>query len=159
VDDLLGHLRTALSARRAVVMGVGNPLRGDDGFGPAVLRRLEGRIGCPLLDCGSAPENFAGKVRGMSPDVVLVVDAAELGAEPGELRLVEGARAGASGFSTHAAGLDMLFAYLGEQCGASGWLLAAQPAVLGLGEEMSAEMLGAVERAAGLLVEVLGVDA
>ena len=131
-------------------------MRADDGFGPLVAGRLDGRASCPVLDCGPAPENFAGKVAAMRPEVVLVVDAAELGAAPGEVRLLAGAEARASGLSTHAAGLDMLFSYLKNTCGADGWFLGVQPETLELDAEMSAPMTAAAERISDLLLEVLG---
>ncbi len=136
-------------------MGVGSRLRGDDGFGPLVVDLLEDRADCDLLDCGNAPENFAGKIRDMAPEVVLIADAAEFGGEVGELRLVDGKSSGASGLSTHAAGLNMLFGYLEAECGAKGWLLACQPEGVELGGEMSEAVRGAAGRAADLLAEAL----
>lgn len=157
--SLREELVAALSGRRVVILGVGNSLRGDDGFGPLVAARLAGRLSCPVLDCGSVPENFTGKVLALWPDVVVVLDAAELGASPGELRLVPGADAAGSGFSTHAAGLDAFFGYLKDRCGAQGWLLAAQAGSVALGEEVGPQVAAAAERAAGMLAEVLPADA
>ena len=142
-----------------MVLGVGNPMRGDDGFGPALAARLSGRLACPVLDCGSAPENFTGKVRALSPETVLVVDAAEMGAPAGEAHLVAPGQVGASGLSTHAAGLAMLFDYLEAQCGTSGWLLAVQPGEVKLGAGLSPPVAASAERLAGLLEEVLGPGA
>ncbi len=157
--SLREELDAALSGRRVVILGVGNSLRGDDGFGPLLAARLAGRLSCPVLDCGSVPENFTGKILALSPEVVLVLDAAELGAPPGELRLVPGTDAAGSGFSTHAAGLDAFLGYVKGECGAEGWLLAVQAGGVGLGEEVGPEVAAAAEMAAGMLAEVLASDA
>jgi hydrogenase 3 maturation protease len=155
VSRLKEEIAAALGGHRAAVLGVGSRLRADDGFGPLVVDLLQGMADCDLLDCGNAPENFAGKIRDMAPGVVLVADAADFGGEAGELRLVEGESSGASGLSTHAAGLNMLFGYLEAECGAKGWLLACQPEGVELGGEMSEAVRGAAGRAAGLLTGVL----
>ncbi|MHC4915188.1 MAG: hydrogenase maturation protease [Planctomycetota bacterium] len=157
--ELIEEIRAALEGRRAVLLGVGTRMRADDGFGPMVIDLLGGRAACALMDCGSAPENFAGKVKGLQPQVVLVLDAAHFGGDPGELRLVAGGAAGGGGLSTHAAGLNMLFDYLRRECGAEGWLLACQPAGVELGGEMSPAVRAAAARAADLLAEALADDA
>ena len=157
--SLRDEIRAAFSGRRLVILGVGNAMRGDDGFGPLLAARLAGRLACPVLDCGSVPENFTGKVRALSPEAVLVLDAAELGAPPGELRLVPGAEAGGLGVSTHAAGLEVFFRYVKEECGADGWLLAVQAGRVGLGEDVSAEVTAALDQVAALLAEVFPGDA
>jgi len=157
--SLRDEIRAALSGRRPVILGVGNSMRGDDAFGPLLAARLAGRLACPVLDCGSVPENFTGKVRALSAEAVLALDAAELGAPPGELRLVPGAEAGGLGASTHAAGLGVFFSYVKEQCGAEGWLLAVQAGRVGLGEQMSPEVAAAADQVAELLAEVFPGDA
>jgi hydrogenase 3 maturation protease len=141
------------------VLAVGNRMRGDDGFGPAVLDALSPAAACPAFDCGTAPENFAGAVLAADPEVVLALDAADHGGAPGALALVAGERAGGSGCSSHAAGLCMLGEYLRARCGAELWLLACQPARLGLGQEMSGPVREAVGAAARLVAGALSGDA
>jgi hydrogenase 3 maturation protease len=41
------------------------------------------------VDGGSSPENVVHRVRGVEPERVLVVEAAEMELEPGEVRLVD----------------------------------------------------------------------
>ena len=61
---------------RVVVIGVGNPLRGDDAVGMAVIDHLERRAlkNVLLLRAESAPENFTGPIREYEPTHVLMVD-------------------------------------------------------------------------------------
>src|SRR5512145_2694414 len=70
-----------------LVLALGNPLRGDDGIGLAVLEQLKHRDLPPdveLLDGGTCGLEIVLEFGGRS--AVVVVDAAGFGGEPGELR-------------------------------------------------------------------------
>jgi len=54
---------------------VGNPLRGDDGAGPYLIRQLKGRVDATLLNGEEEPENLLDQIVGMKPDSILIVDA------------------------------------------------------------------------------------
>jgi len=73
---------------RFVVCGIGNRLRGDDAVGPLVIDELRKR-GLPdsamLLDCGPAPESFAGKIIGFAPDAIVMADAVQMNRPAGEV--------------------------------------------------------------------------
>jgi hydrogenase 3 maturation protease len=148
-------LRTALAGRSAVLMGVGQALRGDDGFGPAAAGLLAGRAAAPVIDAGGAPENFSGAVRRRRPEVLVVLDAADFGGAPGELRLLGPGELAAGGLSTHAAGLRLLFDYLRAECGTEALVLAAQAGSLDLGAPMSPAVAAAARRAAELVLAAL----
>lgn len=93
-----------------LVLGLGNPLRQDDGVGPRVVEELA-RQGLPdgvtALDGGTAALDLLWMLQGW--DRVVVVDAAAMGREPGrfvrftpdDARL----REAQGGFSPHSAGL------------------------------------------------------
>ncbi len=74
-----------------LVVGCGNLLRGDDAVGPTLVRHLWER-GVPehveLVDGGTAGMDVAFKMRGRR--LVVVVDAARTGAEPGTVFRVPG---------------------------------------------------------------------
>jgi hydrogenase maturation protease len=73
-------------ADRAVVVGVGNPYRGDDGVGLAVAARLAARVpaGVTVVECVREPTRLLETWAGASAAVV--VDAVEAGATPGALQ-------------------------------------------------------------------------
>ncbi len=151
MDPLEAALRSFVGSRPAVIC-VGNILRGDDGFGPAVAARLDGDR---VFDAGAVPENALPKVEALAPEAVIFVDAAEFGGAPGELRFILPEELAAGDFSTHAAPLALSADYLGRACGARSALLAAQPGTTKLGSVMSVPVARAVERAAALLRRVL----
>lgn len=76
-----------------LILGCGNILFGDDGFGPAVVERLEtdynGRIpdDVCILDAGTGVRNilFTLTLSDRRPDQVVIVDAVDAGREPGEI--------------------------------------------------------------------------
>jgi hydrogenase maturation protease len=70
------------------VVGIGNILMHDDGIGPAVVHRLENDYrwdgAVELLDAGAPGMELAYLIEGR--DVLILVDAVALDAEPGTLR-------------------------------------------------------------------------
>jgi hydrogenase 3 maturation protease len=76
--------------KKKLVLTVGNEMMGDDAAGPLLARMMER---APLeqwdvLRGGNAPENHLWKIREIAPDYVLVVDAADMDLEPGQIRLI-----------------------------------------------------------------------
>jgi len=153
-DPLVAQLRHACRLPLALV-GVGNPLRGDDGFGPAVLAALPACPGLTCFDAGMAPENWLGPIARATPATILVLDAADLRQPPGTLRLLrpDASDADTIGISTHGLPLGVFLRLAQDRCAAPAWLLAAQPARLSLGEEMSNPMTAAVRRAAQAIAQ------
>ena len=100
-----------LLARRWLLVGIGNDLRGDDAFGPLLARRLRAR-GLPAIDAGMAPENVTGPIRRAAPEVLLLADATDLGEPVGTVRLLGAEELAEGGTSTHDPSLTMLLAYL-----------------------------------------------
>ncbi len=142
---------------RIIVAGVGNVLRGDDGFGVAVAHRLLEQAvpdGVQVLDIGIGgihlvQELFAGA------DALVVVDAIDLGRTPGtvvvqrpDIREIAGPDDLADlHYATperalmFARGLDILPATV--------WLVGCQIVdAERLGEGLSPELVGAVDAAA-----------
>jgi hydrogenase maturation protease len=76
-----------MAGRPAVlVLGIGNPLRGDDGIGPRVVEELAQRglpEGVTALDVGMGGLDLLRVLEGWERAVI--VDAAEVGREPGQI--------------------------------------------------------------------------
>ena len=149
-DPLLDDLR-AVCVLPLTVVGVGNTMKGDDGFGPAVVAALGDVEGITCIDAGMVPENWLGPIARSSPASILIVDAADLGEPPGTLRLVAPDALDDVGVSTHGLPLGFFFQLLADQCGAPARLLGVQPESIGFGEGLSEPALGAVRRAADLI--------
>lgn len=69
-----------------LIVGLGNPLRGDDGIGPEVVRRLRRRLGgdASVRLVESAGADLMELLGREGCGRVVVIDAASMGREPGE---------------------------------------------------------------------------
>ena len=125
---------------RAVIIGVGNRLRGDDAVGCLLIDELAGMSGATLFDTGSTPENYLEPVARLKPGRVLIADACSFGGNPGEYRLfgratVEELSSGL--LSTHTLPLSLTIEMLGRETGAGISLLGVQPLQLEFGTDLS----------------------
>jgi len=91
-----------------VITGCGNPLYADDGFGPAViqsLKRYNLPTGVKAIDAGCGGNDFVFSL--LDPMVtrrLIVVDAADFGAKPGSLTLINVSDLPAGGITDHQPG-------------------------------------------------------
>jgi hydrogenase 3 maturation protease len=141
---MLETLRARLEGKRVVVLGVGNPIRGDDGIGPYLADRLQGKVEATVVNTGDVPENYLGPVAAARPEVVVIVDAAELGAGPGEMAIVEASELAETTLSTHKASLSLFIKVLQSEVQADIFLLGVQPASMAFGAPMSPAVVTAL---------------
>ncbi len=145
-------LREELERRlkgKVAIVGVGNPMWGDDGAGPALIQRLEGKTAALLVDGGDAPETYWGTIAASRPQSILIIDAVAWGGEPGSVALLERVQEGGSALSTHRVPLNLFLDLLREETGAHVSVLGIQPKDLSFAGAMSPE----VQRTVELLVE------
>lgn len=130
-------LREFLSPTSAVVC-MGNPLRRDDGLGPALFAKLSDSIKRRCIDAGTTPENQVGAIARLHPDGVLLVDAVHMDLPPGSWRVLgrpDIARMGI--FTTHDIPLPLFMEYLAGQVRSEIMVLAVQPEDVSFGEGLS----------------------
>lgn len=133
-------------------MGVGNPLKGDDGAGPFFIQELSRiygqsqRTGSPpvLIDAGEVPENYVEPIIQAGPEVVMVVDACDFGGKPGEIRIFESDEISKAGFTTHTLSPAIFMGYVGRQTNARIFLLAIQPRTVEMGAGISSEVKSSI---------------
>jgi hydrogenase 3 maturation protease len=141
---------------RVVVVGIGNALRADDAAGPMLAEALRCRFPDRVFDVGEVPENYLGPIRRARPDTILLVDAADFGGVPGEVRVVSGDEVGGLALGTHAPPLSVFMEVAAADTGASVRLVAVQVTSTELGRTMSQDVRATVERLASELADVLG---
>jgi hydrogenase maturation protease len=142
-----------------LVLGLGNPLRGDDGLGPAVIAALRGRAGRGLTLIESDGYDLLEWLASETFERIVIVDAADLGQAPGRwLRLTPEQLAAASNQRlSHGMGLMeslALLAVLGQRPPAMS-IYAIQPAAVGWGPGISLEVVGAVAAVATAILQEL----
>jgi hydrogenase 3 maturation protease len=126
-------LRTALQAllhARVCLFGVGNRARGDDGAGSVLAERLRDTPGLCAIDAGTTPENFLEPAVRTRPGVIVIADAADLGGEPGDWRILDPVQLSTAGLSTHALSLNMAAEYFALRTPARVVVLGIQPATI-----------------------------
>ena len=151
VKKMIEQLRERLKGKKTVILGIGNSMRGDDGVGPALIERLQGKVSATLIDGGEVPENYLGPIEAAKPEAVLIVDAADLRASPGDVALIEIEQLAQTGISTHNASLGLFASVVQSLTGADILVLAVQPEFNSFGAGMSE----AVERTLEWLEEAL----
>ncbi len=81
-----------MTARRVLVAAVGNVLRGDDGFGPAVIQALRSATGVPeglhAVEVGIGGISLVHELMD-GYDALILVDAVDRGGAPGSLYVLE----------------------------------------------------------------------
>jgi len=132
---------------KGLVITVGNSLMGDDGAGPLLARLLASSplSGWEVINGKSAPENCIHLARRMKPEVAVVVDAAEMGLEPGSIRLLsEDYIAEQFIFTTHNLPLTFFLLAL-KEITPRVYFVGIQPKVVAFGYPLSQEVREAVE--------------
>ena len=152
--SLRAELAELLSGAVTIV-GVGNPMRGDDAFGPLLARLLAGRVGGIVIDAEDVPESFVFPVIAGSPESVLFLDAIDLGEAPGTAALLGAGEVSSYVPSTHRTPLSMLMEIVQRETGARVAVLAVQPRHTELAMPPSLEVAASVTSLAGLLIDVL----
>lgn len=135
-------------SQRVVLVGIGNPLRGDDAAGCLVAARLAGTPGISVVQSDETPERDVPRIVDLQPDLVILADAVAMGRPPGTVEVVE--TGALSGYlpTTHRLPLTLLADILRRASRAEVVVLAIQPDRVELGADVSPAVAAAVERAA-----------
>ena len=146
--------QTALSeavadATSIAILGCGSTLRGDDAAGSVIAERLAS-LESPASRLKafpgySAPENLTGEIKQYNPDLVLVIDAVDMGMRPGDTRLIPLEDVGGISFSTHMLPLPILMDYLHRETGCRVVLLGIQVSSLEFMAEMTPDVAQTVD--------------
>jgi hydrogenase 3 maturation protease len=132
-----------------LIMCIGNRDGGDDAIGPYVADKLrEEQINVVVLDCGVTPENYTSVVKQHNPQHLIIVDAVDMGLEPGELRIVPKEKIGRMHISTHGIPISVLIDYLEQYIGKISFI-GIQP------KTMSGSMTDIVKKSGDKLVKLV----
>ena len=157
--DVQNELKTWLSdAKRVVVAGIGNPIRLDDFAGVKIVHDLQGKVSekVYLIECETVPENFIQQILDFNPTHILLIDAAVLGLEPGNSRLVNSEQlAMFPVFSTHALPLRIFCEYLAKTTKAKIVLLLIEPKNADFGEGLTPEVEASAQDIVNALLRIL----
>jgi hydrogenase 3 maturation protease len=133
---------------RLAILGIGQALRGDDGVGLAVAQELRpfAHENLLIIQAAHAPENCTGQVCRFQPDLVLLVDAAQMNEPPGTIRWLDWQACDGVSASSHTLPLTMLGRYLTAVLPSEVALLGVQPATLEIAESLSPQVAAAARQ-------------
>lgn len=142
---------------KVCIAGIGNIIRGDDGLGPKLIEILRSRqLPAPLFDCGTAPENYIFPILATSCDTVILIDAADMDAPPGEAKIFALEEIKNVSFSTHNPSprlfTDLLKTGKDDM---NIFVLSIQPKTTSLGSPISEEVMRSLESMADAFLDAL----
>ena len=135
---------------RVCLMGLGNVDYGDDGFGVRLAEALE------VMNAGTNPERFIGRVADEGFDHVIFLDAVEFGGAPGSVALLNSDEMAARfpQISTHKISVGVLAKQLESNGRTKAWLLGVQPESLKLGGQLTPTVQATLELLLDLVRDV-----
>ncbi|CAG9430729.1 hypothetical protein NVI2019_GHJFPKLH_03211 [Providencia alcalifaciens] len=131
-----------------LMLAVGNSMMGDDGAGAMLFDLMQQTPidGWVAINGGSSPESVSHQVRALKPQRLLIVDAADIGLAPGEIRIIDPDDiAEMFIMSTHNLPLNFLIDQLKEDVGEI-IFLGIQPDLVGFYMPMNDKVAAAVEQ-------------
>ena len=145
------------SRSKIVIVGIGNVLKGDDGFGPILISRLKNKLKAVCLNAATVPENYIGSITKEKPELILLADAVNsTDTAPGELALYGAENIGrVNSVSTHNTNLSLFLSLLSLDCPAKIYLIGFNPVNLDFESTLSPEGERAIFGLEKLFLEIL----
>jgi hydrogenase 3 maturation protease len=145
-------------AGRVVLAGIGNPIRVDDFVGVKIVQDLRGKVSerVYLIECETVPESYIQEIIDFKPSHVLLIDAAIMGLEPGDARLIDPDQLTMFPvYSTHMLPLRIFCETLVKTTDAKIALLLIEPKATEFGEGLTPEIQTAAQKIISTLLKVL----
>ena len=115
-------------------------------MGPYIASRLKSNRKVIVIDAGYTPENVIEQIIELKPKYILIIDAADFGGKPGEVKIINKEHIPETSLSTHSISLKIIAAILREETNAAINFLGIQPKTVVMGEGLSAEVRKAADK-------------
>ena len=153
-EEVLEQL-SKLRGSKTVILGIGNSLKGDDGAGPLICQQLQdAEISADVIDAGTVPENYIQLIIKKAPQNLLVIDAIDSGASPGDVRIFKPEQLSALVISTHTLSPRLLVDMVCRSIEVDVYFAGIQPEQTQLGQPITPQIKQAVQKLADVLVEI-----
>lgn len=119
--------------KRILFAGIGNVLKSDDGVGVYISRRIKQTKYIFSITVEVSIENYIGKINTLNPDILVLIDCADIGASPGTCRLLEAGEVNDFTFNTHNISLKRITEFFNARV----LILGIQPGTIDFGENIS----------------------
>ncbi|MGZ7044598.1 MAG: hydrogenase maturation peptidase HycI [Methanobacterium sp.] len=144
---------------KIAILGIGNEIKGDDGLGPFIAKKLSiifhDNEDIAVFDGGTVPENYTGAIREINPTHIILVDAVEMGKEPGFIRVVCKEEIANYNISTHAMPISFLIKFMETTIGSNIILIGIQPKSMELAGSISKDVKNSIEEVINTLINLI----
>lgn len=154
LTSILNSLIGNVDPERVVFVGVGNRMLGDDGIGPVLLDHLKKNLP-HTVDAGVTPEEYTGVIKRLNPSVIIILDAADFGAEPGQMKIIMAEEVSLVRIGSHKIPLDIIMEYLRSETGADVFIIGIQPECISFSSSLSPSAERATCECAEVIVSLL----
>jgi len=157
-DPVFDAVRRRINnSRRLAIVGIGDELIPYDRLGMYTAREIDQhhQPGVEVFLAGTVPESVTGPLRRYQPDHVLFFDAADMGARPGTIAMIEPGQIHASLVSTHVLPLPVVMDYIERESGAGVTLFGIQPDLTSADKDLSDEDMAYLTRNLDQLFQIL----
>ena len=133
-----------------ILLCIGNRYGGDDSVGPYIadeFKKIENEEFL-IIDSGSVPENYTTVIKNKKPENLLIIDAIEMGLDPGDMRVIPREKIGVMHISTHNIPLSIFIEYIEPYAG-NIVLIGIQP------KRLSGKMTNPIKKSANVLIKII----
>lgn len=128
--------------KNVLFVGIGNLLKMDDGVGVYISRKIK-KSGCiSSLAAEVSIENYIGKINSLNPDILVLIDCADIKSPVGTYKLLPISQINDLTFNTHNISLKRLSDFFVMPV----YILAIQPYKIDFGENLSYLVKGVADR-------------
>jgi len=133
--------------KRIAVLCLGNELFSDDAAGVSVAKLIAEKSppNIRTFSGGIAPENITGEVVAFKPELIIIVDAADMGLPPGSVAILDKDALESLSFSTHSIPVEVFISYFENRLGCSSTVVGIQPSAINFDGLVSEEVKEACE--------------
>jgi hydrogenase 3 maturation protease len=119
--------------KKTLFVGIGNLLRTDDGVGVYISERIRNNNNVSSLTAEVSIENYIGKINRLNPDILIIIDCADMKESPGTFKLLPVCQIHDMTFNTHSISLSRLRQFFIMPV----YVLGIQPENIDFGENLS----------------------
>ena len=119
--------------RKILFVGIGNVLKSDDGVGVYICNNIKNHANIISLTVETGIENYIGKINTLKPDILVLLDCADLRSPAGTFKILEVNQVQDLTFNTHNISLRRLSDFFEIPV----YILGIQPEKVDFGENIS----------------------
>ncbi len=141
---MIENLSELLTQRdnKLLFVGLGNLLKKDDGVGVYISNRIKPEGNYRVLTAEVSIENYIGKINSLRPDILILVDCADLKSPPGTCRLMPINTIEDMTFNTHNISLKRVSEFFRMPV----YILGIQPENVDFGETLSKIVINVADK-------------